>query len=181
VRISCDLTDRVVDLVREGFDLGIRIGSVLDPDLVAVRLAHNRRVVCAAPAYLKRRGIPRTLEDLAHHECLAFTAGAGQGGTWSFLQDGRPVSVRVQGSLDCNDGEMLLRWAGEGLGLAWRSTWEIQSELARRKLVTVLDAFALPDYDIRAVFPQQAHVPAKVRLFVDHLRRTYGARNYWTR
>jgi DNA-binding transcriptional LysR family regulator len=180
LRISCELTDRVVDLVREGFDLGVRIGSLLDPDLVAVRLARNRRVVCASPEYLAHRGVPRTLEDLARHECLAFTPSGGQRGTWTFLRDGLPVNVRVQGRLDCNDGEMLHRWAREGLGLAWRSTWEIQAELSRGELRTVLDEYALPDYDIRAVYPQQTHVPAKVRLFVEHLRGIYAASHYWT-
>jgi DNA-binding transcriptional LysR family regulator len=91
-----------------------------------------------------------------------------------------PGDVRVRGKLDCNDGELLHRWACEGLGLAWRSTWEIQGELARGDLVTVLDEFALPDYDIRAVYARPVHVPAKVRFFVEHLRQIYSARDYWT-
>lgn len=181
VQVSFDLTDRVVDLVREGFDLGVRIGSAIDADLVAVRLARNRRVVCAAPRYLERHGTPRTLDDLAHHQCLVITPGPGQSGSWSFRLRDRAVSVRVHGMLDCNDGELLHRWAREGLGLAWRSTWEIQTELVQGELVTVLDEFALPDYDIRAVYAPQAHVPAKVRFFVEHLKQTYAAANYWTR
>ncbi|SPE32377.1 HTH-type transcriptional regulator DmlR (fragment) [Burkholderiales bacterium] len=181
VQVSFDLTDRVVDLVREGFDLGVRIGSAIDADLVAVRLARNRRVVCASPAYLERHGTPRTLDDLARHQCLFITPSAGQPGSWSFRQKDRAVTVRVQGMLDCNDGELLHRWAREGLGLAWRSTWEIQAELARGELVTVLDEFALPDYDIRAVYAPQPHVPAKVRFFVDHLKQTYAAADYWTK
>jgi DNA-binding transcriptional LysR family regulator len=180
VDVSFDLTDRVVDLVREGFDLGIRIGGVIDPDLVEVRLARNRRVVCAAPAYLERHGTPRTLEDLARHQCLVITPNPGQFAAWSFLHRGKAVNVRVHGKLDCNDGELLHRWAHEGLGLAWRSTWEIQAELARGELVTVLDDYALPDYDIRAVYSRQVHVPAKVRFFVDHLKQVYAARDYWT-
>jgi DNA-binding transcriptional LysR family regulator len=192
VQVSFDLTDRVVDLTREGFDLGIRIGGAVDPDLVSTRLARNLRVVCAAPAYLERRGVPHTLDDLAQHECLVITPTSGQAAVWSFRAPDRagdrakeragerPVNVRVQGSLDCNDGELLHRWAREGLGLAWRSTWEIQAELARGELVTVLDDFALPDYDILAVFPRQTHVPAKVRFFVDHLKQLYAAPDYWT-
>ena len=180
VQLSFDLTDRVVDLVREGYDLGVRIGSALDPDLVAVRLARNRRVVCAAPAYLERHGTPRTLDELARHQCLTFMPNVGQSVSWSFLHKDRTVAVRVHGKLDCNDGELLHRWAREGLGLAWRSTWEIQAELVRGELVTVLDEFALPDYDIRAVYAPQAHVPAKVRFFVEHLRQTYATAGYWT-
>jgi DNA-binding transcriptional LysR family regulator len=180
VSMSCDLTDRVVDLEREGFDLGIRIGSTLEQDLVAVRLARNRRVVCAAPAYLARRGRPATLEDLAHHECLVITPPPGQPARWSFQQREHPVQVAVRGTLDCNDGELLHRWACEGLGLAWRSTWEIQAEVARGELVTVLDEYALPDYDIRAFFPQQRYVPARVRFFVEHLKQVYAQPGYWT-
>ena len=179
LRLTCDLSDRVVDLVREGFDLGVRIGSVLDPDLVAVRMARNRRVVCAAPRYLEQHGIPRSLDDLARHECLAITPIAGQPRAWAFLLKDRPVSVQVQGKLDCNDGELLHRWACEGLGLAWRSTWEIEVQLARGDLVTVLDDFALPDYDIRVVYPRQSHVPAKVRFFVDYLKQVYAGNAYW--
>jgi DNA-binding transcriptional LysR family regulator len=179
VQISFDLSDRVVDLVREGFDLGVRIGSVLEPDLIAVRMARNRRVVCAAPRYLELHGVPRTLDDLARHQCLAITPMPGQPSAWTFLDKDRAVSVRVQGQLDCNDGELLHRWACEGLGLAWRSTWEIQAQLARGDLVTVLDDFALPDYDIRVVYPRQSHVPAKVRFFVDYLKQVYAGKEYW--
>ena len=89
--------------------------------------------------------------------------------------------VKVQGNLDCNDGELLHRWASEGLGLAWRSTWEIQAQLASGELVTVLDEYALPHYDIMAVYPQQRHLPAKTRFFIDYLKEVYGQQDYWNR
>jgi DNA-binding transcriptional LysR family regulator len=181
VKLSFDLTDRVVDVAREGYDLGIRIGAVADADLVAIRLAANRRVVCAAPAYLAEHGTPRQLSDLERHNCLVFSPQGGQVGGWSFQRDGKPVTIRVRGNPDCNDGGMLHRWARDGLGLAWRSTWEIQRELSRGELVTVLDDFALPDYDVRAVYPQQRHIPAKVRFFVEHLKLVYAQPGYWDR
>jgi DNA-binding transcriptional LysR family regulator len=179
VSVSFNLNDQVVDLVALGFDMGVRIGGAIDPAFVAIRLAANRRVVCAAPTYLERRGIPRTLDDLAQHNCLAFNLQGGQQGGWHFRDGNRPVTVRVSGNLECNDTELLHRWAREGLGLSWRSTWEIAGELARGELVTVLDAFALPAYDIMAVYPQQRHVPAKVRFFVEHLKSIYAATDYW--
>jgi DNA-binding transcriptional LysR family regulator len=181
VTISCDLTDRVAALEREGYDVGIRIGTTLESHLISLRLAENRRVVCAAPAYIAARGVPASLEALAEHECLAITPAGGHAAIWSFQAKGRVVQIPVRGKLDCNDGELLHRWACEGLGLAWRSTWEIGAELARGELVTVLDEFAIPDYDIRAVYPPQRHVPARVRFFVEHLRRIYAAPDYWTR
>ena len=181
VQLSFNLTDQVIDLVREGYDLGIRIGGVIDPSFVAVRLAKNRRVVCGTPEYFERHGIPRTLDDLAQHNCLAFNLQGGQQRGWYFQQGGKPVTVRVQGNLDCNDGELLHRWACESLGLAWRSTWEIQAQLEEGSLITVLDEFALPDYDIMAVYLQQRHLPAKIRFFIDELKAIYAQPGYWTK
>ncbi|KRB93096.1 LysR family transcriptional regulator [Noviherbaspirillum sp. Root189] len=181
VQISFNLTDRVVDLVREGYDLSIRIGGAIDPNFVAVKLASNRRVVCGTPEYFERNGIPRTLDDLERHNCLAFNLQGGQQRGWYFQQHGKPVTIKVSGSLDCNDGELLHRWACESLGLAWRSTWEIQSELASGQLITVLDDYALDNYDIMAVYPQQRHLPAKIRFFIDMLKSVYAQPGYWRR
>lgn len=179
VQISFNLTDRVVDLVREGYDLSIRIGGNIDPNFVAVKLASNRRVVCGTPDYFARNGTPRTLDDLARHNCLAFNLQGGQQRGWYFQQNGKPVLVKAAGNLDCNDGELLHHWASEGLGLAWRSTWEIQAQLASGELVTVLDEYALPHYDIMAVYPQQRHLPAKIRFFIDLLKTVYAQPDYW--
>lgn len=181
VRCSFNLTDRVVDLVREGYDVGIRIGGAIDPNFVAIRLASNKRVVCGTPAYFAKHGVPRTLDDLERHNCLAFNLQGGQQRGWYFQQNGKAVTVKVNGNLDCNDGELLHRWMGEGLGLGWRSTWEIQPELESGALMTVLDDYALPDYDILAVYPQQRPVPAKIRFFIEHLKTVYGQAGYWSR
>ena len=179
LKLSFNLTDSVVDLVREGYDMAIRIGDVTDPNYVAVRLFSNRRVICATPAYFERHGKPRTLEDLTRHNCLAFNLQGGQQRGWTFLRDGKLVAVKVSGDLDCNDGELLFNWVKQGLGVGWRSMWEIQAELKRGELVTVLDEYAMPNYDIQAVYPQQRYLPAKVRLFIDHLREIYNAPGYW--
>jgi DNA-binding transcriptional LysR family regulator len=181
VQISFNLTDQVIDLVREGYDVGIRIGGVIDPNFVAVKLATNRRVVCGTPAYFERHGIPRTLDDLARHNCLAFNLQGGQQRGWYFQKNGKAVTVKVSGNLDCNDGELLHRWAREGLGLGWRSTWEIQTQLASGELMTVLDEYALLQYDIMAVYAQQRHLPAKVRFFIDALKSIYAQPGYWTK
>lgn len=180
VKISFNLSDQVVDLVREGYDLSIRIGGTIDPSLVAVNLYSNHRVVCAAPAYLKKHGVPKNLKDLSQHNCLTFNLQGGQQRGWHFRENNKTVIIRTTGNLDCNDGELLHRWCLEGYGLAWRSTWEIQSELASGKLVTVLDDYALPNYDIMAVYPQQRYLPLKTRLFIDHLKTTYMLKDYWT-
>lgn len=179
LRMSFNFTDRVVDLVREGYDMAIRIGEVTDPNYVAVRLFANRRVVCGTPAYFERHGVPRQPEDLARLNCLAFNLAGGQQRGWTFLRDGRLFAVRVEGDLACNDGELLYGWVRQGLGVGWRSTWEIQAELKRGELVTVLDEFAVPSYDIQAVYPQQRHLPAKVRHFIDYLKTVYNQPGFW--
>lgn len=179
LKLSFNLTDSLVDLVGEGYDMSIRIGPVSDPNYVAVKLCANRRVVCGTPDYFAAHGKPTTLEQLAEHNCLAFTAQGGQQRGWTFQRDGRPIAVRVGGNLACNDGELLFAWMRQGVGIGWRSTWEIQSELQSGELITVLDEFALPDYDIQAVYPQQRYLPAKVRHFIDYLKAVYQQPDYW--
>ena len=179
LRMSFNFTDSVVDLVREGYDMAIRIGEVTDPNYVALRLFPNRRVVCGTPDYFERHGIPRQPEDLARHNCLAFNLAGGQQRGWTFQRDGRLFAVRADGDLACNDGELLYGWVKQGLGVGWRSTWEIQAELKRGELVTVLDEFAVPSYDIQAVYPQQRYLPAKVRRFIEHLKESYNRPGYW--
>ncbi|WP_444544232.1 LysR family transcriptional regulator [Paludibacterium paludis] len=177
IRVTLDLSDRLVDLVREQVDCAIRISDLADSGLVAVRLAENRRVVVASPAYLARAGIPRSLDDLSGHTCLSL--GESQSRGWTFQLDGRPVNLKVSGPLECNDGAVLHDWAVQGLGLAWRSWWEVKDDLAEGRLVTVLDAFASPDYPIFAVVPERKYLPQRVRSFIDHLKAVYGAPGYW--
>lgn len=179
LKLSFNFTDSVVDLVREGYDMSIRIGEVTDPNYVTVPLFPNRRVVCGTPGYFERHGIPRSPEELAKHNCLAFNLQGGQQRGWHFIRDGKVVSIRVEGDLACNDGELLFSWVKQGIGIGWRSTWEIQAELKRGTLVTVLDEFAVLSYPIQAVYPQQRFLPAKVRHFIDYLKEIYNQPGYW--
>ena len=179
VSIALDLSDRMVDLVNEGFDCAVRFGELPDSSLVSLRLAENRRVCVAAPGYLARHGTPQTLADLAHHNCLALAAGVNQQRGWMFQQDGKVVSIKVSGTLECSDGAVLHEWCLAGHGLAWRSSWEAGEDIAAGRLVTVLDEFAAPPIGIHAVFPQRRHLPLRVRLFLDFLKHTYERPGYW--
>jgi len=178
VTVDLNLNDRVIDLVGDGVDVAIRIASMGDSNLVGVKLADNQRVVVAAPDYLARRGTPREIADLARHECLAISSEGSQRG-WSFLHNGRALTLKVHGRLVCNDGAVLHAWALAGKGLAWRSMWEVGAQIASGELVTVLDEFAAPGNDIHAVFAQRRHLPLRIRAFVDFLRRSYAAPDYW--
>ncbi len=179
LRLTFNFTDSVMDLVNEGYDMGIRVGAVYDPNYVAVRLYPNQRVVCGTPAYFAKYGVPQTPEELTHHNCLAFNLQGGQQHGWTFVRAGHVFSVRVQGDLDSNDGELLYECVKKGWGVGWRSTWEIQAELQKGKLVTVLDEYAISDYDIQAVYQQQRYVPAKVRVFTRYLKEIYHQPGYW--
>lgn len=181
VSLSLNLSDRVVDLVNEGFDCAVRVGDLPDSSLVSVRLADNRRLCVAAPAYLARAGTPAHPDALARHECLTLSSEASQSRGWAFTVGGEVVHLRPTGRLDCSDGQVLHQWCLDGLGLAWRSTWEVQSDIARGQLVSVLDDFAAPPNGIHAVFPSARHLPLRVRLWIDFLKHHYGDPAYWLR
>jgi len=177
--ITLHLSERMVDLKNERFDLAIRIADLKSADLIAARLARNHRVVCGSPSYFKRAGKPRALADLARHNCLVTSTEEGSADTWTFHEKGKPLSMKVAGSLQCNDGEVLTRWAISGEGLAWRSAWEVSEEVKRGRLVTVLDEFAVPGNNVYAVYAERRLLPAKVKFFIDFLRKTFGDPPYW--
>jgi len=178
--LSLNLSDRVVDIVNEGFDCAVRVGDLPDSSLVSVRLADNRRLCVAAPAYLKRAGTPQHPSELARHECLALSSEASQVRGWAFRVDGELMHWRPSGRLDCSDGQVLHDWCLQGLGIAWRSTWEVEHEIAAGALVSLLDGFAAPPNGIYAVFPQRKHLALRVRLWIDFLKHTYGDPRYWS-
>ncbi len=180
VTVSLDMSDRVVGVINEGFDCAVRVGDLPDSSLVSIRLADNRRVCVATPSYLKRAGTPKTPQELAHHNCLAFSSVASQPRGWVFLAPSKITSdkpemlhLRVNGNMDCSDGEALLDWCRAGHGIAWRSWWEVGAAISKGELVTVLDDFAAPPNGIYAVFPQRKHLPLRVRLWVEFLKHSY--------
>lgn len=175
VSASLDLSDRAADLVNEGIDCAVRLGGLVDSSLVAVRLGEMNRKVVGSPAYFRRRGVPRTLDDLARHDCLALPTQSG----WDFMVAGKPVLFKPPGRFACNDGAVLHEWALAGMGLAWRSLWEVGEDLRWGRLVPVLDECATPPVGIHAVFPQRRHLPLRVRLFIDLLKDNYGRPDYW--
>ncbi|MFZ6820187.1 LysR family transcriptional regulator [Undibacterium sp. Ji22W] len=178
VKLTLNLNDRVVDLIGEGVDVAIRIATLTDSNLIGVKLADNKRVVVASPDYIKRYGRPQSLDDLHHHNCLTFSSDGSQRG-WTFKENGKNVLRKVEGNMVCNDGAVLHDWALSGKGLAWRSMWEVGSEIETGKLVTVLDEYNAPGNDIYAIFAQRRHLPLRIRAFVDFLRASYSKPNYW--
>ncbi len=179
VSVSLNLSDRVVDIVNEGFDCAVRVGDLSDSSLVSVRLADNRRLCVAAPAYLQRAGTPATPAELSRHECLTLSSDASQTRGWAFMVDGTLTHLRPSGRLDCSDGQVLHDWCRAGMGIAWRSTWEVEREVRTGQLVLLLEAYAAPPNGIFAVFPQRKHLPLRVRLWIDFIKHSYGDPTYW--
>ncbi|WP_341908543.1 LysR family transcriptional regulator [Polaromonas sp. YR568] len=179
VSISLNLSDRVVDLAGEGFDCAVRVGDLPDSSLVSVRMADNRRLCVATPQYLKSHGTPQHPSELARFDCLTLSSDASQTRGWAFLIAGEVVHLKPGGPLDCSDGQVLHDWCVDGYGIAWRSTWEVEADIASGRLVTVLDDFAAPPNGIYAVFPQRKHMPLRVRLWIDFLKHHYSQPAFW--
>jgi DNA-binding transcriptional LysR family regulator len=190
VTISLNLSDRVVDIAGEGFDCAVRVGDMPDSSLVSVRMADNRRLCVATPAYLKRHGTPKTPADLSRFHCLTLSSDASQTRGWAFklpgtkgpgAEGGDVTYLKPAGPLDCSDGQVLHDWCLAGYGIAWRSIWEVENEIAAGRLIAVLEDFAAPPNGIYAVFPQRKHLPLRVRLWIDFIKERYSAPGYWNK
>nr|WP_245362855.1 LysR substrate-binding domain-containing protein [Pseudomonas sp. BP8] len=173
--IRLDVHDRLFDLVAEGVDLDIRVGNVIAPHLIAKRLARNRRVLCAAPAYLQRRGAPKSLADLASHDCLAIKERDHPFGLWHLQGPDGEESVRVTGSLSSNHGEVVHQWCLDGRGVLLRSWWDVQDSIADGRLLQVLEEYQQPA-DIWAVYTAPLAGSAKVRVAVEFFREYFAER-----
>ena len=179
VTISLNLSDRVVDMAGEGFDCAVRVGDMPDSSLISVRLADNRRMCVATPAYLKAHGTPQTPADLARFDCLTLSSDASQTRGWAFREGDSVVHFKPTGPLDCSDGQVLHSWCLAGWGIAWRSTWEVEAEIADGQLDAVLESFTAPPNGIYAVFPQRKHLPLRMRLWIEFLKERYANPSFW--
>ena len=176
VRVDVDLSDRVIDLVDEGFDLAVRIGDIGSPHLVARRIGTTSLVCCASPAYLDRRGTPRTPDELARHDCLTYEYAAARH-QWRFAAaDGSERIVRIGGPLHANNGRMLAALAVEGAGVVCEPDFILGPDIARGALVPILADWKLPAIAIHAAYPSRRHLSAKVRAFVGYLAEKLATR-----
>jgi DNA-binding transcriptional LysR family regulator len=181
VEVQLELTDRSVNLADKAFDIGIWFGTVPDSRLVARRIVGNRRLLCAAPDYLARHGMPATPRDLQTHRCIILRESEAAFGTWHLSRGSKQETVKVRGTLSTNDGETGVQWALAGFGILMRSEWDINDDIAAGRLVPVLKDWSLPSADVFAVYPERANLSAKVGAFIDFLVEWFGRGATWTR
>jgi LysR family transcriptional activator of dmlA len=159
------------------FDVCVRFGAPPDSRVIARRIAANRRLLCAAPAYLAKHGIPKVPNDLTKHNCIGIRQGEEAYGVWRLASGrGRSASteaVKTRGNLATNDGEIAVNWALDGHGILMRAEWDIERHLRDGRLVPVLPQYFTPDADIYAVYPQRHQLAARVRAFVDFLALSF--------
>lgn len=179
VEVQLQLSVNPPPLTDDAFDVCIRFGEPPDARVIARRLAANRRLLCAAPSYLKRAGTPQSPADLRQHACIGIRQGDEAYGTWR-LSSGRGAKrktevVKTRGPLSTNDGEIAVRWALDGHGILMRAEWDIQQHLKASRLVPVLAQWETPDADIHAVYPKRLQWSVRVRAFVEHLALAFRA------
>lgn len=180
VRIDLTIGDRQVDLADEGLDLAIRIARALPDNLVARRLAPINRVVCAAPAYFERHGMPRRPQDLARHNCLVYTH-ANPDSQWRFRSGKGEDVVPVKGNLTLNDDEALWQATLGGLGIALLPTFIVGKDLQAGRLQAVLTEHVPTERNLHALYLPNRHLSTKVRVFIDFLVARFSPEPYWDR
>lgn len=178
VNLDVTLSDRVVDLVDEGYDLAIRITRNADSTLVARRIASTRLLVCASPAYLEKHGVPRVPKDLEQHVCLGYSYLPSRN-EWQFSRAGKHYAVRVKGPMQANNGHLLREAALAGMGIVREPSFNIGDDLRAGRLVRLLPEYASNELTICAVYPSRQHLSAKVRSFVDFLAEQFGDTPDW--
>jgi DNA-binding transcriptional LysR family regulator len=180
VSVELTLDDKVIDLVDQGYDVAIRVRSLSDSSLTARRLATARMALCAAPAYLEKRGEPAAPQDLSDHDCLIYDYLARQN-VWSFARDGERADIRVSGRLHSNNGDVLVQGAVDGLGIMLAPTFIAHEALRSGALRPILCDWRAIEPGLFAVMPPGRVDVLKVRAFVEHLAKAIGKEPYWDR
>ncbi|HWJ19271.1 MAG TPA: LysR family transcriptional regulator [Geobacterales bacterium] len=168
-------TDNILDIVREGIDVAIRVSELDDSSMVAKKLAPCRRLFCAAPDYLKEHGTPKTLADLSKHKILTENNTA-----WRLQGPDGITSLRLSGDIKTNSSDVVHEALLAGCGIALRSTWQVRDDLLSNKLVQILPQYSeAPGVAVYAIYPDKQYIPARLRVFVDFLADIYGPAPYW--
>lgn len=173
VAVQLILTDAPIHFPEDSIDVSIRFGDPPDSRVIAKRLAPCRRLLCAAPAYLERYGIPQAPQDLLQHNCIVIRQNEQTATIWRFTKDDQTESVKVGSRLSTNDGQVALKWAISGHGILMRSEWDLSRYVRNGQLKLVLEDYSTPPANIYAIYQQKATLSAKVALFVNYLAESF--------
>lgn len=179
LNLDLDLNDRNINLVDEGFDMGIRIGKLEDSSMMARKLASAKTLLCASPEYLAQYGEPQTPEELKNHVGLSYS-NVSENQLWQFTrEDGKHYSVHVPFRMRANNGDVLVSAALDGLGVVATVSFICYRELEQGRLVQVLQDYKTEEVGVYAIYPSQRHLPGRVRLLIDYLAEQFGDEPYW--
>ena len=179
IRVNLSCSNRALDLGDEGFDLGIRVSFNPTPNLVARKLAVNRSVLCASPAYLKRHGMPRRIEDLRKHECVLFPALAPKG-VWTLRRDRREYSVQVAGVFETDEMDVVRAAVAAGLGIGILPVYMVGDALQKGQLIPLLRQFqVVPESAIYLAYLPNRTLSSRVRVLIDFLAERFGPIPSW--
>jgi DNA-binding transcriptional LysR family regulator len=169
IKIELYLSDSYVDLTGQGIDRAVRFGDLKDSTLNAVRLGKSKRIICAAPSYLEKYGVPEMPSDLLNHNCLLMRFGAGVDREWVFTEDNKPRTVAVAGNRIANDGSLVHQWCLDGYGVANKSYWDIKDDLQAGRLAPLLTNYSASESAIQVVYQGGTSIPRRVRALIDAL------------
>ena len=179
LNLDLKLADRVINLMEEGVDLGIRIGQLKDSSFQARKLSSCQQLICASPAYLQQYGTPQTMEDLIHHQGLVYS-NIPEAQLWSYKHpDGRNDSIRVPSRLRADNGDVLLQAAIDGLGILPAVSFIAYRAIEQGLLVPILQDYSREELGIYAIYPAQRHLPLRVRTLIDFLVAAFGKQPDW--
>jgi len=173
VKLEIELNDRLIDVVAEGYDVVIRVGKIKDSNLVARKFTSSRAVVVASPDYIKRKGCPTRAEDLAHHDCIAYSL-LPTPTQWDFYKDGVRSSVTIDPRVMSNSAATEVAMVVKGIGITRLPLFTCEQEVASGELIVILEDYDQINLDVYAVYPHRQYLTAKVRIFVDFLADAFA-------
>ncbi|MCL1098721.1 LysR family transcriptional regulator [Shewanella gelidii] len=169
--IHLSLSDQLSDFFQDKVDIALRYGAPKDSNQVAFKICEFRRVLCASPAYIEHFGVPKTIHELAEHNCLFYQVGEKTHDLWRFEHQGQSLKIRVSGNRRCNDGEVARKWALAGRGIVFKSALDLASDLHARRVVKVLPAYRGEEVELYLVCPGREQVTPAVIVIRDMLRQ----------
>ena len=170
IEVQLNLSDRPVTLPDEATDIVIRLGDLPDSRIIATKLADNHRLLCASPAYLKTYGAPLYPHDLTQHNCIVLRQNEAAYGNWRLSKNDQIETIKVQGQLSTNDGQVALNWALDGHGILMRAEWDVAKYLKSGRLVQILEEYRTPPANIYALYLERLQYSPKVSCFIEFLK-----------